>query len=299
MPPRRSWTRPRACGTLRSDFAAIILTHGRAGSVKTIDTLRRCGYTGRLIVLIDDEDEQAGEYERVYGDGLRVFRKADYVRSSQTMCPASDVRRKTILYARNAAFDVAKAEGCRFFVELDDDYTDFQHRYVEGGKLKTASVGDLDAVFESMVRFLERSGADTMALAQGGDMLGGKGNPAFAHGIKWKRKAMNSFVFSIDCPPRFQGAVNEDVVTYALGGGRGALMLTTMEFMLVQQQTQKAKGGMTDEYLDDGTFCKSMFAVVARPDCCRIGKVGCSNVRIHHAINWRYAVPKIIREPNR
>ena len=62
-------------------------------------------------MLIDDEDEQAGEYERIYGDGLRVFRKADYVRSSQTMCPSSDVRRKTILYARNAAFDVGEGGG--------------------------------------------------------------------------------------------------------------------------------------------------------------------------------------------
>lgn len=73
---------------------------------------------------------------------------------------------------------------------------------------------------------------------------------------------------------RFSGAVNEDVVTYVLEGMRGDVLLTTTRFMLNQRETQRAKGGMTEEYLDDGTFCKSMFAVVARPDCVRLAKMG-------------------------
>lgn len=53
---------------------------------------------------------------------------------------------------------------------------------------------------------------------------------------------------------------------------------------------------MTEEYADDGTYCKTMFAVVARPDCVSISKMGNRHMRIHHSVEWDCAVPKIVRE---
>ena len=46
---------------MRSDFAAFILTHGRAGSVITDKTLRKCGYTGPIVYVIDNEDKAAAD----------------------------------------------------------------------------------------------------------------------------------------------------------------------------------------------------------------------------------------------
>ena len=40
------------------DFVAFILTHGRADNVITYNTLRNHGYTGRIVLIIDDEDTQ-------------------------------------------------------------------------------------------------------------------------------------------------------------------------------------------------------------------------------------------------
>ena len=40
----------------KTKFAAFILTHGRADDVLTYDTLRRCGYTGKIYLLVDNED---------------------------------------------------------------------------------------------------------------------------------------------------------------------------------------------------------------------------------------------------
>ena len=37
---------------MRDDFAAFILTHGRADNVITYNTLRKQGYTGKIILLI-------------------------------------------------------------------------------------------------------------------------------------------------------------------------------------------------------------------------------------------------------
>ena len=48
------------------DFAVFILTHGRPNSVKTIKTLKKCGYTGKVFIVIDDEDETV-TFETTYG----------------------------------------------------------------------------------------------------------------------------------------------------------------------------------------------------------------------------------------
>lgn len=280
----------------RSDFAAFILTHGRAGNVKTEKALRRHGYTGDVVYLIDDEDEQGDEYRRRY-EHVRTFRKQDYIDRCDTMCPSSDVRRGVILYARNAAIDVGRDIGYRHIIELDDDYTRFEHRYVVGRTAKTVPVDDLDTVFDAMCEFVDKTGCSTLAMGQGGDFVGGaKGsNTILGSGTVWKRKAMNSFVLRTDTDFRFTGAVNEDVVTYVSRGFIGDLILTNFLVSLCQTQTQKSSGGMTEEYRDDGTYCKSMFAVVARPDCVKLSMMGNKNMRAHHHIDWDCAVPKIVR----
>lgn len=50
---------------MRSDFVAFILTHGRADSVITDKTLRKCGYTGPIVYVIDNEDKAAADYCRL------------------------------------------------------------------------------------------------------------------------------------------------------------------------------------------------------------------------------------------
>lgn len=211
----------------RSDFAAFILTHGRAGRVTTEKALRKHGYTGDVVYLIDDEDDQGDEYRRLYGT-VRTFVKQEYVDRCDTMCPTSDIRRGVILYARNAAIDVARDMGYRYLVELDDDYNRFEHRYVVGKTAKTVPVDDLDTVFDAMVEFLDRTGASTVAMAQGGDFVGGAKGSGTILGSRtlWRRKAMNSFVLMTDADMRFSGAVNEDVVTYVTLGNIGKVILT-------------------------------------------------------------------------
>lgn len=275
-------------------FAAFVLTHGRAGRVKTVRTLRRQGYTGRVVVLIDDEDEEAENYMAEFPE-VEVFCKEDYVKSCDTMCPTSDKRRGVILYARNAAQDVARRLGIRYIVELDDDYVDFELRQKTGKKLVVRPANDLDALFAAFVGFLRESGVKTVALSQGGDLIGGaKGQ--LGKGVMWKRKAMNSFFIDVENPVEFVGAVNEDVNTYTLAGGTGDVFLTYMPTSLVQTQTQKSKGGMSGEYKDDGTWAKTMFSVVARPDCVSVSRMGQTNMRIHHNIDWRACCPKIVRD---
>lgn len=53
---------------------------------------------------------------------------------------------------------------------------------------------------------------------------------------------------------------------------------------------------MSDAYIDSGTYTKSFYTVMNRPDCTKINKMGRTNKRFHHLINWSVAVPLIIDE---
>lgn len=55
---------------MRDDFAMFILSHGRAENVITIDTIRRCGYDGKIFIVVDDEDEQQKRYIERYENVL-------------------------------------------------------------------------------------------------------------------------------------------------------------------------------------------------------------------------------------
>lgn len=275
---------------MRDDFCVFILTHGRPKNVKTVKTLERAGYTGKLFLVIDDEDECEAEYRKKYGDKVLQFSKVEIAKKMDEADIGQD--RRTIVYARNACFELAKQVGCRYFIELDDDYTSFEHRFIQGLKLRVKKVTALDSVFSAMVEFLENTPAITVALAQGGDFIGGKDSLNFRKGIL--RKAMNSFVCDTEKQFKFVGRINEDVNTYVTLGSRGELMFTICNVSLTQTRTQKQKGGMSDVY-QDGTYQKSMYTVMMAPSSVCIQEMGDKNKRLHHHIDWEHTVPKIIR----
>ena len=201
--------------------------------------------------------------------------------------------RRAIVYARNACFQIAKELGIKYFVEFDDDYTSFNLRYPKDGKLAARMLENLDDIFEMMLDFLEDTQALTVCLSQGGDHIGGLNG-------RWKkgliRKVMNSFFCRTDRPFQFLGRVNEDVNTYTYLGSKGELMLTTTDLMLVQLQTQSNQGGMTDLYLDSGTYLKSFYTVMYMPSAVEIREMGTANRRLHHHVKWNNCVPMILNE---
>lgn len=44
-----------------NDFAVFILSHGRAGNIKTLKALENGNYSGKWYIVIDNEDDQAEE----------------------------------------------------------------------------------------------------------------------------------------------------------------------------------------------------------------------------------------------
>jgi hypothetical protein len=275
-----------------SEFAAFILTHGRPDRVKTYKTLRKQGYTGRMVLLVDNEDEAIAEYKKTYGDEVYVFNKRDI--ASRTDSGDNFETYRGVIYARNVNFEVATELGIKYFIQLDDDYTDFRYRKNDQGLENTKGVHyikNMDNVFTSLLNFYKNTNITSVAMAQGGDFIGGKGK------AKPSRKVMNSFVCGTDRPFKFVGRINEDVNTYALLGSQGHVFLTTMWISLQQTQTQSNSGGMTELYLDNGTYVKSFYSVIYQPSSVSVNILkDRKNPRLHHRVKWRNTVPMILSE---
>nr|DAM31729.1 MAG TPA: hypothetical protein [Caudoviricetes sp.] len=206
---------------MNNSFVALILTHGRPDKVYTYDTLRKRGYTGDIIVVVDNEDATLEEYKKKFPDVYVFDKKAE---AALTEEGDNFQDRRAIIYARNVAFQIARERGYRYFIELDDDYFEFSYTYAANGELKQRSIRSLDKVFDALIEFRKNVGALTVAMAQRGDFVGGKGNN-IVQGEILKRKAMNSFICDTEQPFRFFGKINEDVNTYVVLGSRGSLFL--------------------------------------------------------------------------
>jgi hypothetical protein len=146
-------------------------------------------------------------------------------------------------------------------------------------------------VFDALVRLIETTPIKTIALSQGGDHQERGGLVQ-----RFRRKAMNSFVCAVAKPIRFLGRLNDDVNTYVSLGRTGELFFTDQELQLDQRPTQLNSGGMSEVYQESGTYVKSFYTVMAAPSCTTVGVMGTKYQRLHHRINWRKAVPLIVRE---
>ena len=270
------------------DFAVFILTHGRPDNVKTLSTLKKCGYTGKIYFIVDNEDKTINKYIENFGsENVKIFNK-------KTMAERVDNgnnfnNRNVIIHARNACFEIAKDIGIKYFVQLDDDYYYFGYRYDTGAK----KINNLNKVFDIMLDFYKSTKIKSIAFSQGGDHIGG------FSGIKLKRKCMNSFFCSTNRPFQFVGSINEDVNTYTSLGSRGELFFTFTNIQLDQKDTQSNESGMTDQYQLSGTYVKSFHSVMMHPSSVKASMMNSKNVRIHHSIKWLNTTPMIIDDKHK
>lgn len=273
--------------TSLDSFCVIIIAHGRPEMADTYNLLHDCGYHGRIIFLVDNEDKKVQGYFDRYGkNNVFMFDKLSVAKKCDPMNNFGG--RKAALFARNIAFNVAKELGYTYFCVLDDDYYYFGHRG-EFGARKTKKI---DEVFDYFVTFLRNTPTvKAIAFSQGGDHIGGyKGN------ILVKRKCMNSWFCCSDRPFSFYGVMNDDVNAYLRNGYLGDVFLTYMPFQLDQADTQKGGGGMVEAYVNSGTYVKSFYSVMLVPSAVKIKLMGVNHTRLHHSIAWRNVTPCIINE---
>lgn len=280
------------------DFAVFILSHGRPDNVITYKTLQRAGYTGRVYIIIDNEDKQADKYYQNYGDMVIMFDKAAWAEKTDT--GDNFPERNTVLFARNAVFEIAENMGIEYFLVLDDDYNDFRYKMNE--KLiyiDRALIKDMDFMIRLLINYYKSINCLSLAIAQGGDYISG-GKNDIHESINRRRKAMNFWILSTKRKYEYISRMNDDVSTYINLGNRGYLFLTFPLIAINQIETQKHSGGLTEMYLELGTYVKSFYTVMYQPSSVKVEPLrGVSHIRLHHSINWDCTVPCILREEHR
>lgn len=277
------------------DFVVFILTYGRPKKVKTYTTLIRFGYTGKKYLICSDDDNHLDEYKAEYKEEVIVFNKEKIKNTFDIGDNFNDDR--TVIYARNACFDIAKDLGIKYFLVLDDDYTDFSYRFNDELSYKTGRpyINNVDDIFKSVLEYYKTIPAKSIAFSQNGDWIGGQ-NSAWAKELKLKRKCMNSFFCSTDRPFKYIGRLNDDVNTFTRLGGLGDLFFTIPNVSLKQTDTQTNQGGLTDIYLSQGTYVKSFYSVMFNPSSVKVSMLNTERSRLHHKINWNNTVPMILNE---
>ncbi|MFA5397903.1 MAG: hypothetical protein WC346_17970 [Methanogenium sp.] len=281
---------------LPNNFCIFILSHGRPDKIHTLRTFERQKYTGRYYILIDNDDKTKDEYVRLYGDKIIIFDK-----KKVTVDRADNFNNMNlVVFARNYCFELAKKLKIKYFMEFDDDYTDFGLRFNVKGEFKHIRLyNTLDDLFEKLLKFYKNTKSITsLSFAQNGDFIGGQ-NSAMGVNILMRRKAMNTQICSNERPFTFLGGVNEDVNAYVRWGSEGKLFFTISCVSIGQVQTQSSSGGLTEIYKDQGTYVKSFYSVIYCPSCVRIIRMGAVEKRIHHKILWKKAVPCILREEHK
>jgi hypothetical protein len=284
------------------ELCAFILSYKRAANVVTYKALRRHGFTGRIFIIVDDGDPQLAEYQSLYGEQVKVFSKDEVRKHTDT--GDNFAATNTVLFARNVCWHIAKQVKVSHFVMLDDDYGSFLHRYDDNLMFaRTRYANNLDAVFAACARFADATNACAIALAQGGDFIGGCLPTAGLLGNGNRRKAMNAFVCATTRPFMFIGRMNDDVNTYVRLGNLGNYFATTALCSITQKQTQQAAGGLTDMYLAEGTYKKSFYSCMYMPSSVAISVLCDARIeaktkhsRFHHKIKWRATVPRLLRE---
>jgi hypothetical protein len=234
--------------------------------VLTYKTLRDNGYDGPIVLVIDNEDKKAEEYYKKF-ENVYMFDKKEVAKTFDSFDNSED--RRAIIYARNACFDIAKALGYKYFLQLDDDYTSFKYRvnHLEEHPASCPNIRKtLGKAIDAVLEYYKSIPVSSIALSQGGDWFGGGTN----FGKLPKRKAMNTFFCSVDRPFKFVGRINEDVNTYTWYQSMGNVFFTIPLIQMDQVQTQKSGGGMTDVYLNSGTYIKSFYTVICSPSCTEI-----------------------------
>jgi hypothetical protein len=278
---------------MENSFCIFIITHGRPENIITLKMLQQAGSKLPCYLVIDNEDNKAEKYFNKYKENVLQFDKKYYASLVDNFDNSGNYR--TTTHARNACFDFAKKLGFKYFLVLDDDYGQIKFRIKQGlvhptGKYKI--IKNIDNVFLATLKYYLNTGFASICFSQGGDWFGGETN----FNKKPKRKAMNSFFCSTERRFNFISRLNEDVNTYMQLSHTGKVFMTIPFIQVDQLPTQQNTGGMSTAYLDSGTYTKSFYTVICRPDCMRINRMGTANTRFHHLTDWKAAAPCIISE---
>ena len=265
----------------KDNFAVYITTHERAEEQLTLDTLRRQGYTGKIFLVVDNEDPQLSQYKDRFKDMVVTFDKRKAMEKSDTMFNKRD--RPSPLFARNWVLKEArKGQYCQGLI-IDDDIKSMDYRYEDHGKLRGQKVTVLDKVFESLMDFMNESGVNSVGFAVADHFFGGLNSDIVMNRIT--PRLYNDYFFNEKSDFEFVGFHTEDLVSCEINENTGTPLWTICDICLSSPPVGTSEGGMAATYDSKWQWANAFLPLMARPD------VG--GIKLNKAGNeWRDSVPK-------
>lgn len=246
-----------------NECAIFILSNGRPDKVKTYDYLKT-SFSGDVYILCDDQDETLPDYKDKFGSKVIVFDKDEWVKKSDPMDNFNS--KKSVLYARNAVFEIADAMGYRYFAMADDDIKDLQFRYEQDGKLLAKPVSNLDKVIGYIVQLMNDTAISYFSFGTDKNFIGGVQNRNFQK--KVIDKVYNFIICKSGQQHSYKGIMNEDEIHNVISLSTGVLLKSLTAIQIIMEPVGKAEtGGNSETYKENGyySFTRNFYPIIACP----------------------------------
>ena len=271
----------------------FIPSYHRPDNLKTVNYYLKIGYPAGLIhVFVDSEADDIPEYRercKAYGVNLHVF-DMDEARARYDYVHRPSVSRRSAGQARNMFYDWAKANGIDFYVVQDDDTQNYQYRPYAVYK-RMANGDDVKGMFVRVREFMRKFRIGLFGLSQTEDLM------QVPNTRLLRNKVMNTTFVDTRYIYRGERGVQDDDTSMFVGIYNNGLFTGSLGSVLVLLQTPSAtaKGGLTDLYNECKLLNKALVTVIQFPSAIRAEKQVMNGGRVHHRINGRFLIPKILK----
>ena len=244
-------------------FAIFILTNGRPNNQYTLEFLRK-SFKGDVFLICDNEDKTLKEYQNNYGEQVIVFDKNEWVSKSDPMDNFQS--KNSVLYARNAVFEIAKDMGYEYFVMVDDDVTGLSFRYEKDGKLVGKPVKNFNKVSSVILETMDNTGTDFFSFGMDKIYIGGSSNS------QYQKKIIDKVYCFIFCRTEqqhfYKGIMNEDEINNILSMSVGKLAKSLTAIQIQYKPIGRDNiGGNAETYNENGyySYIRNFYPIIAFP----------------------------------
>ena len=278
----------------------FIPSYHRPNNLKTVNYFKSIGYDmSKIHVFIDSEADDKAEYEKetgIKGFQLHVFDMVE-ARKRYDYVHRPSVSRRSAGQARNMFYDYAQKAGIDFFIMQDDDTQGYEIK-TRNGYIRMADIKEILFVFLRVKTLMQKRKIGLFGLSQTGDFIGGNYKD---YKNSLRPKVMNTIFVDTRFIYRGERGVQDDDTSQFINVLNEGLFTGSLSMGVVLKQTTSAlqPGGLTDLYNECKLFNKACVTPVQFPSAIRVDRQVKNGNRVHHRINNRYLMPKLLKSEDR
>lgn len=277
----------------------FIPSYHRADRLASLSYLKKRNQPpGEVYVFIDDEGGDEEEYRRTcrrYGANLVVFNQQES-RDGYDYVHRPSKSRRSGGQARNMMWKYAVANGIEQYVVIDDDSKSDTWRPfgMSLGKYSRMSPAQFQRIVDSVAAMQRRHRLGIFGLSQNGEMFYSK--KRIEQNVL-RKKVMNfSFYLTSLVHGGERGVQDNDTSQFVTAMQRGLLCASFATGLTLNQCLSATQpGGLTDLYKECHLLNKALVTVIQNPSAIRAVKRKDIGGRVHHHVDYRYLMPKILR----